>query len=59
MTNLMTYEEVAEHLGLDIRDEKRDSLYLAAVSQQICAYLGRKLLTGTTTEKQRVLCNSF
>ena len=59
MDCLMTYEEVAEHLGLDIRDEKRDNLYLKAVSQQICAYLGRTLLTGTKTEKQRAVYNSF
>ncbi|MCD1653594.1 hypothetical protein K7J14_02630 [Treponema zuelzerae] len=52
MQDLMRFEDVAELLELDARDEKRNRLFLSAVSEEICLYLDRNLLTGTTTEKQ-------
>lgn len=50
--DLMRFEDVAELLELDARDEKRNRLFLSAVSEEICLYLDRNLLTGTATEKQ-------
>ncbi len=52
MQDLMRFEDAAELLELDARDEKRNRLLLRAVSEEICMYLGRNLLTGTATEKQ-------
>ena len=51
MQDLMDFEVVSELLSLDARDEKRDRLFLSAVSEEICQFLGRNLLTGTTTER--------
>ena len=47
----MSFADVAELLELDARDEKRNRMFLGAVSEQICLYLDRNLLTGTTTEQ--------
>ena len=51
MNDLMQFEDVSEIIGLDARDEKRNRLLLSAVSEEICQFLGRNLLTGTATER--------
>ena len=51
MQDLMDFEIVSELLGLDARDEKRNRLLLSAVSEEICLFLDRNLLTGTITER--------
>jgi len=51
MQDLMDFEVVSELLGLDARDEKRNRLLLSAVSEEICLFLDRNLLTGTLTER--------
>lgn len=50
MQDLMAFSTVSELLTLDPRDEKRNRLLLSAVSEEICLYLDRNLLSGTTTE---------
>ncbi|HKL85426.1 MAG TPA: hypothetical protein VJ861_03745 [Treponemataceae bacterium] len=59
MYDLMSFDLVAEHLHLDSRDELRNRLYLKAASQLVCAYLGRNLLTETTTEQQKTSYKEF
>lgn len=51
MQDLMEYGTVAELLQLDARDEKRNRMYLGAVSEAVCLYLDRNLILGTTTER--------
>lgn len=51
MQDLMDFEAVSELLGLDARDEKRNRLFLSAVSEEICLFLDRNLLAGTVTER--------
>jgi hypothetical protein len=52
MQDLMRFEDVAELLDLDARDEKRNRLFLTAVCEEISLYLARNLLLGTVSEKQ-------
>lgn len=60
MQNLMDFEVVSELLGLDTRDEKRNRLFLSAVSEEISLYLDRNLLSGQATEKQLTnLCEFY
>jgi len=51
MQDLMRFEDVAALLELDVRDERRNRLFLSAVSEEICLYLDRNLLAGEATEK--------
>ena len=51
MQDLIDFEVVSELLCLDARDEKRNRLLLSAVSEEICLFLDRNLLTGTLTER--------
>ena len=53
MQDLMDFDVVTELLGLDARDEKRNRLFLSAVSEEISLFLDRNLLTGTLTERQQ------
>jgi len=55
----MDFEVVTELLGLDARDEKRNRLLLNAVSEEICLFLDRNLLTGTLTERQETDLGEF
>jgi len=48
MFALMTYEEVAYHLRLDPRGERRDRLLLESISEELLLYLGRDLHYATT-----------
>lgn len=50
MQSLMEYGTVAELLELDARDEKRNRMFLGAVSEAICLYLDRNLIISTKTE---------
>ena len=50
MQELMIFEDVVELLELDVRDEKRNRLLLGAVTEEICLFLDRNLIAGTTTE---------
>jgi len=60
MHDLMDFEVVSELLGLDARDEKRNRLFLSAVSEEISLFLDRNLLTGTFTERQQTnLCEFY
>jgi hypothetical protein len=51
MKDLMNFDSLIDILALDERDEKRNRLFLRAVSEEICLFLGRNLLTGTATER--------
>ena len=59
MQDLMDFEVVLELLGLDARDEKRNRLFLSAVSEEIYLFLDRNLLTGTLTERQETNLGEF
>lgn len=53
MQDLMEFGTVAELLELDARDEKRNRMLLGAVSEEVCLFLDRNLILGTTTERLR------
>jgi hypothetical protein len=55
----MDFEVVSELLGLDARDEKRNRLFLSAVSEEISLFLDRNLLTDTLTERQQTTLGEF
>jgi hypothetical protein len=55
----MDFKVVSELLGLDARDEKRNRLFLSAVSEEISLFLDRNLLTGTLTERQQTNLGEF
>ena len=59
MQDLMNFEVVSELLGLDARDEKRNRMLLSAVSEEICLFLDRNLLTGTRTDRQQTNLGEF
>jgi hypothetical protein len=59
MQDLMEFEVVSELLGLDARDEKRNRLFLSAVSEEVSLFLDRNLLTGTLTERQETNLGEF
>ena len=59
MQDLMEFEVVSELLGLDARDERRNRLLLSAVSEEICLFLDRNLLTGVITERQHTDLGEF
>lgn len=53
MEALMKFEDVAELLSLDRRDEKRNKMLFGAVCEKICMYLDRNLFLGVLTETIR------
>jgi hypothetical protein len=55
----MEFDVVSELLGLDARDEKRNRLFLSAVSEEVSLFLDRNLLTGTLTERQQTNLGEF
>lgn len=59
MQDLMEFAVVSELLGLDARDERRNRLLLSAVSEEICLFLDRNLLTGVITERQHTDLGEF
>jgi len=55
----MDFEVVTELLGLDARDEKRNRLFLSAVSEEISLSLDRNLFLGTLTERKMTNFGEF
>jgi len=47
----MTYERAAELLELDAGDEKRNRMFLGAVTEAICLFLNRNILMDTMSEQ--------
>ncbi len=61
MQDLMRYEEVVELLAMDVRDERRNRLFLSAVSEKISLFLKRNLILDsvTTTEWHETVERKF
>lgn len=51
MIDLIRFEDVSEIVGLDAWGERLNRLFLSAVSEEICLFLGRNLFGGTATER--------